>query len=91
MERASHGRHQRLPLWSVRQAANRPLRQRVHRHRPLVVLGHQRVLHFAVSWVAPGIPGREAESGCARRVPQSPHVPAAEQSRVPNCARMLLQ
>jgi len=49
---------------------------------------------FAVSWVALGLLGREAEGGCARRVPQSPHVPSAEQSRepprVPNYARMSL-
>jgi len=41
-----------------------------------------------------GTPGREAEGGCARRVPQSPHVPSVEQSRepprVPNYARMSL-
>jgi hypothetical protein len=35
---------------------------------------------FTVSWVAPGIPGRESGGGCARRVPQSPHVPTAENS-----------
>jgi hypothetical protein len=47
--------------------------------------------YFTLSWAAPGIPGREAETGCARRVSQSPHVPSAEQSRkpprVPNYAR----
>jgi len=48
---------------------------------------------FTVSWIALGMLycllesnmlgmlGREAEGGCARRVPQSPHVPSAEQSR----------
>jgi len=49
---------------------------------------------FTVSWAAPGTPGREAEGGCARRVPQSPHVPSVEQSRepprAPNYARMSL-
>jgi hypothetical protein len=38
---------------------------------------------FTVSWAAPGTPGREAEGGCARRVPQSPYVPSVEQSREP--------
>jgi hypothetical protein len=49
---------------------------------------------FTVSWAAPDISGREDETGCSRRVPQSPHVPSAEQSReptrVPNYARMSL-
>jgi len=38
---------------------------------------------FTVSWAAPGTPGREAEGGCAHRVPQSPHIPSVEQSREP--------
>ena len=50
---------------------------------------------FTVSWATPGIPGRESGGGCARRVPQSPRVPAAEQyrepPRVPNYARISLQ
>ncbi len=45
--------------------------------------------------ITPGIPGRESGGGCARRVPQSPHVPAAEQyrepPRAPNYARMSLR
>ena len=50
---------------------------------------------FTVSWVTPGIPGRESGGGCARRAPQSPHVPDAEQYREPprasNYARISLQ
>ena len=37
---------------------------------------------FTVCWAALGMLGREAEGGRARRVPQSPHVPSMEQSRV---------
>ena len=50
---------------------------------------------FTVSWAPPGIPGREAGGGCARRAPQAPHVPDAEQYREPprasNYARISLQ
>ncbi len=36
-----------------------------------------------VATMTEGIPWREAESRCARRAPQFPYIPSAEQSREP--------
>jgi len=69
-------------------------RDQRHRMRHMSVGASAPEGDFTVSWVALGMLGREAEGGCARRVPQSPHVPSAEQfrepPRVPNYARMSL-